>query len=212
MEKENIDQLVSTIRELTIALNGIKGKTYHFNEVSSEGVLNPEIEFKKYLLKNTYSDFISTEELQEGRELRIELDTEIKSTLGNEFINISFVDNSSHTRYSDGIEQFSLIFRKTYDKIPGSIRALRVDDRPGKVKLGDNISELNGKSEINIDFVRTSCLKYIGPYFKNKNVLLFGPNIEENPYIVELFNCFPPKKLTNIVPLGSMRSFFDNVD
>lgn len=212
MEKEKIEQLTQTIRELTSALNSIKGSSFHFDEVSPESILNPKIDFKKYLLKNTFSDYISTEELREGRELRRILDTLIETSFANEFINVNFIDKSSRVRYSDeGIEQFSIIFRKTYDRISGSIRVFRVDEQPEKIKLGD-ISSTNDKAEINVDFVRTACLKYVGPEFTNKNVLLFGPNVEENPYLVELLNCFPPKNLINIVPLGSARSFFDNVD
>ena len=212
MEKEKIEHLTQTIEELTSALNKIKGSDFHLDEVSTESVLNPKIILKKYLLKNTFSDYISTEELREGRELRKTLDTLMETTFANEFININFIDKSSRVHYSDqGIEQFSIIFRKTYDRISGSIRVFRVDEQPGKIKLGE-ISSTNGKAEINVDFVRTACLKYVGPEFTDKNVLLFGPNIEENPYLIELLNSFPPKKLINIVPLGSARSFFDNVD
>ncbi len=163
MEKEKIDQLTQTIRELTSALNNIKGSSFQLDEVSPENVLNSKINFRKYLLKNTFSDFISTEELREGRELRKTLDTLIETSFGNEFININFIDKSSRNLYSDeGVEQFSIIFRKTYDRLSGSIRVFRVDEQPGKIKLGD-ISSTNGKAEINVDFVKTGCLKYIGP-------------------------------------------------
>ena len=112
------------------------------------------------------------------------------------------------------MEIFTLMFKKTFaTKKLGLIKVLKQEDCNKGISVGE-IATINDRQiSIQLNCLHLDYFKYLGHTLKNENVLFYGFNIEENPYLVKLFETNAPKKLLNIVPVNHRNSFFyDNVD
>ena len=225
MDKEKVKELLaginflkSTITDLnkqeSDLLNAFGSPDFFFKDISVENFLNETILFKKCVLKyDGRGEFINPIELEEGKFLYKEVTAVIDEFLGTQFVNISFIDKTDSIRHHDETEHFSLMFRRIFDRnASGVVRANKPGECPESVSLGTHKTISEDKISVKINQVMEGCLEYKGTSFKNQNVLLFGPNIEESEYLIKLFDEFKPAKILNIVPIGGRRSFFDNVD
>jgi hypothetical protein len=189
---------------------------YFLNDVMNEGSFNNgETEFKKYILKGFDSDFIKPNNLNTGKKLYQELKSIINEFIGEDYVLIIFSENGSRSWRNDEMEVFTLMFRKTFaTKKLGQIKVLKLEDCNKGISVGE-ISTRRSDSQITIQLncLHLDYFRYQGNSLKNENVLFYGFNIEENPYLVKLFETNAPKKLLNIVPVNHRNSFFhDNVD
>jgi hypothetical protein len=222
--EEQIEQALKRIRELkdTTGFKEIedyllsnKSEQYFFNEVDADNKLvDTETIFKKYVLKSTSrSGFIKPQELNKERLLFKEVYKLITEFLGNDYLLIVFIDNNSRYRTDEDVELFNLIFKKTFslNKI-GCIKTKKIETCEKLITIGEVKNFDDNKTSIDVDLIYKSNLTYTGNSIQSENVLFYGYNIEENPYLVELFKNSSPNKILNIIPLCSNNSFFDNVD
>ena len=112
------------------------------------------------------------------------------------------------------MEILTLMFKKTFaTKKLGQIKVLKLEECNKGISVGDITALKDSQISIQLNCLNLDYFKYQGYALKNENVLFYGFNIEENPYLVKLFELNPPKKLLNIVPVNHRNSFFhDNVD
>lgn len=221
---EQIEQTLKRIKELKES-NGYKeieeyllskeSQIYFFNEVDTDNkFVDTETIFKKYVLKsNERSGFIKPQELNKEKPLFEEVYKLITEFLGNDYLLIVFFDNNTRYRTDEDVELFNLIFKKTFSvhKI-GSIKTKKTEACEKIIAIGEVKKFDDNKTSIDVDLIYKSNLTYAGNSIRSENVLFYGYNIEENPYLVELFRNNSPNKILNIIPLCSNNSFFDNVD
>jgi hypothetical protein len=221
---EQIEQTLKRIKELKES-NGYKeieeyllskeSQIYFFNEVDTDNkFVDTETIFKKYVLKsNERSGFIKPQELNIEKPLFEEVYKLITEFLGNDYLLIVFFDNNTRYRTDEDVELFNLIFKKTFSvhKI-GSIKTKKTEACEKIIAIGEVKKFDDNKTSIDVDLIYKSNLTYAGNSIRSENVLFYGYNIEENPYLVELFRNNSPNKILNIIPLCSNNSFFDNVD
>jgi len=216
---ENIKSVKEFIKELSLEENSLLTETgspdYSLDEVLTESAFDEkETEFRQYALKSEVkNDFIQGAELERGKYLHTDLSELINKFLGEDYINISFIQSDDRSRFHDDTEHFGLVFKKIFTKKSyGTIRANNIDNCGKAARAGEVIQIADEKCQINVDLVKSKCLFYSGHSFVGKNILFFGYNVIENPFLVELFNTYKPAKILNIVPIGGTRSFYDNVD
>ena len=188
---------------------------YFLNDVMNEGKLNSEnTELTKYILKGSASDFIKPNNLNTDKNLYLELKSIINEFMGKDYVLIIFSENSSRSWSNDEMEIFTLMFKKTFaTKKLGQIKVLKLEECNKGISVGDITALKDSQISIQLNCLNLDYFKYQGYALKNENVLFYGFNIEENPYLVKLFELNPPKKLLNIVPVNHRNSFFhDNVD
>lgn len=188
---------------------------YFLNDVMNEGNFNNgETEFKKYILKGFDSDFIKPSNLDKDKKLYLELKSIIDDFIGEDYVLIIFSENGSRAWNNDEMEIFTLMFKKTFaTKKLGQIKVLKLEDCSKGISIGEISNIKDGRISIQLNCLHLDYFKYHGHTLKNENVLFYGFNIEENPYLVKLFETNPPNKLLNIVPVNHRNSFFhDNVD
>jgi hypothetical protein len=126
---------------------------------------------------------------------------------------IFFIENSTRYRTDEDVELFNLIFKKTFSSNKaGTIKIKKLDACEKTITLGEIKNIENSKTTIEVDLIYKSTLTYTGSNIKGENILFYGYNIEENPYLVELFKNAIPNKILNIIPLCGSNSFHDNVD
>ena len=225
---------MSRLQQITKALKGMKAleesigykeieefllnkeeTNYFLNEVENDGIINSkEIILMKYILKNAGNHgFISPNKLQKDKHLYNELSSLILDNLGTNYILITMVENHKHYRSNDEMEHFNLIFRKTFaTKTNGNIKTFESEKCSKIVSFGDFQMTSETNCMIGINFVSKNNLVYNGYSFKNQNVLFYGFNIEENPFLIKLFENQTTKKILNIIPISNSHSFYDNVD
>ncbi len=188
---------------------------YFLNDVMNEGKINNvETDFKKYILKGFDSDFIKPDNLNTDKKLYLKLKSIINDFIGEDYVLIIFSENGSRAWNHGEMEIFTLMFKKKFAaKKLGQIKVLKLEDCSKAISVGD-IEEINEKQiSIQLNCLHLDYFKYQGHALKNENVLFYGFNIEENPYLVKLFETNPPNKLLNIIPINNGNSFFyDNVD
>jgi hypothetical protein len=188
---------------------------YFLNDVMNEGNLsNGETEFKKYILKGFDSDFIKPNNLDKDKKLYLELKSIINNFIGEDYVLIVFSENGSRAWSHDEMEIFTLMFKKTFaTKKLGQIKVLKLEDCNKGITVGEIATINDSQISIQLNCLHLDYFKYLGHTLKNENVLFYGYNVEENPYLVKLFEANPPNKLLNIVPVNHRNSFFhDNVD
>lgn len=188
---------------------------YFLNDVMNEGNLsNGETEFKKYILKGFDSDFIKPNNLDKDKKLYLELKSIINDFIGEDYVLIIFSENGSRSWSHDEMEIFTLMFKKTFTtKKLGQIKVLKLEDCNKGISLGEIATINDSQISIQLNCLHLDYFKYQGHILKKENVLFYGYNVEENPYLVKLFEANPPSKLLNIVPVNHRNSFFhDNVD
>mgnify|MGYP001023353699 FL=1 len=188
---------------------------YFLNDVMNEGKLNSEnTELKKYILKGFDSDFIKPNNLNTDKNLYLELKSIINEFMGKDYVLIIFSENSSRSWSNDEMEIFTLMFKKTFaTKKLGQIKVLKLEECNKGISVGDITALKDSQISIQLNCLNLDYFKYQGYALKNENVLFYGFNIEENPYLVKLFELKKHKKLLNIVPVNHRNSFFhDNVD
>lgn len=216
---ENIKSVKELINELIKEENNLMNEmgtpNYKLEEVITENVIDKKvIDFRQFVLKSeSGNSFIKSSELEEGKFLHSELKQLITEFLGEDYVNVSFIRPDDRNRFYDESEFFGIVFKKAFSKTKhGTIRAFDVDkcDKYSKTGITAQIDE--NKCQISIDQVRSKCLFYKGHNIAANNILFFGYNIEENPFLVELFQEQKPAKILNIVPIGDMKPFYDNVD
>jgi hypothetical protein len=226
MNKNEAKEMLSSIKQIKGVLSELNGEenklinklgspNYFLNEVISENrIQSKKIVLRKYILKNDEKyGFIKPTELEKGKFLYEEMVKLINDFLGKDYVLISLQDTDNRTRHSEDSEHFSLIFKKVFtNKMSGNIKAFRLENCEKAIALGKISVQQNKKYKIGIDQVSKNALLYEGELFKGRNVLFYGYNIEENPFLVELFEGYPPNRILNIIPIGDMRSYFDNVD
>lgn len=221
---EQIEQTLKRIKELKDT-NGFKeiedyllskeSETYFFNEVDLDNKFSDtETILKKYVLKsNGKSGFIKPQELNKEKSLFAEVSKLITEFLGNDYLLIVFFDKNTRYKTDEDFELFNLIFKKTFSlhKI-GTVKTKKIEVCEKLITIGEVKKFDDNKMSIDVDLVYKSNLTYVGNSIQNENVLFYGYNIEENPYLIELFKNSIPNKILNIIPLCSSNSFFDNVD
>lgn len=188
---------------------------YFLNDVMNEGNFsNGETEFKKYILKGFDSDFIKPSNLDKDKKLYLELKSIINDFIGEDYVLIIFSENGSRSWSHDEMEIFTLMFKKTFaTKKLGQIKVLKLEDCHKGISLGEIATINDSQISIQLNCLHLDYFKYQGHILKNENVLFYGYNVEENPYLIKLFEANPPSKLLNIVPVNHRNSFFhDNVD
>lgn len=188
---------------------------YFLNDVMNEGYFsNGETEFKKYILKGFDSDFIKPNNLDRDKKLYLELKSIINNFIGEDYVLIIFSENGSRAWSHDEMEIFTLMFKKTFaTKKLGQIKVLKLEDCNKAISVGEISNIKDGQISIQLNCLHLDYFKYQGHSLKNENVLFYGFNIEENPYLVKLLETNPPNKLLNIVPVNHRNSFFhDSVD
>lgn len=188
---------------------------YFLNDVMNDGKFNnAETEFKKYILKGFDSGFIKPNNLDKDKKLYLELKSIISDFIGEDYVLILFSENGSRAWRDDEMDIFTLMFRKTFaTKKLGQIKVLKLEDCIKGISLGETANIKVDQISIQLNCLHLDYFKYQGYSLKNENVLFYGFNIEENPYLVKLFETNPPNKLLNIVPVNHRNSFFhDNVD
>lgn len=226
MDKKKVKEMldsIKTVKELINELNKEENSLiketgtpdYNLDEVITEIVFEEnKTEFKQFVLKSeARHGFIQGNELEEGKYLHKDLSELITNFLGKEYVNISFIQTDDRSRFYDEAEHFGLVFKKVFTKKKyGTVRSYNIDNCEKSAMAGKVLQIGNDKCEISVDQVKSKCLFYTGYSFANKNVLFFGFNVVENPFLVALFKEHKPAKILNIVPIGGNRSFFDNVD
>ncbi len=188
---------------------------YFLNDVITEDKFsNSEIDFKKYILKGFDSDFIKPNNLNTDKKLYLELKAIINDFIGEDYVLIIFSENGSRSWRDTEIELFTLMFRKTFSsKKNGVIKVLKLEDCDRGISLGDITTLKDSTVSIQLNCLHLDYFNYKGHSLKNEKVLFYGYNIEENPYLVKLFETNAPEKLLNIVPVSNRNSFlYDNVD
>lgn len=221
---EQIEQTLKRIKELKDStgfkeiedyLLSKESDMFFFNEVDADNKFSDsETNFKKYVLKsNGRSGFIKPQELNKEKPLFDEVSKLIAEFLGNDYLLIVFFDNNTRYRTDEDVELFNLIFKKTFslNKV-GSIKTKKIEVCEKLITIGEVKNYADNKTSIDVDLIYKSNLTYTGNSIQSENVLFYGYNIEENPYLVELFKKSSPNKILNIIPLCSSNSFFDNVD
>lgn len=202
-------------KEIEDYLVNKEDSNYFLNDVITEDKFsNGETDFKKYILKGFDSDFIKPNNLNTDKKLCQELKTIINDFIGEDYVLIIFSENASSSWRVTEMEIFTLMFRKTFSsKKIGQIKVLKLEDCDKGISLGDITKLKDSTVSIQLNCLHLDYFKYQGHSLKNENVLFYGYNIEENPYLVKLFVTNAPKKLLNIVPVSNRNSFFhDNVD
>lgn len=190
-------------------------ENYFLNDVMNEGNFsNSETEFKKYILKGFDSDFIKPNNLDKDKKLYLELKSIINDFIGEDYVLIIFSENGSRVWNNDEMEIFTLMFKKTFaTKKLGQIKVLKLEECRKGISLGEILNIKNDQISIQLNCLHLDYFKYQGHTLKNENVLFYGFNVEENPYLIKLFESNPPSKLLNIIPINHRNSFFhDNVD
>ena len=190
-------------------------QSYFFNEVDTDNKFdNEKTILKKYVLKsNQRSGFIKPQELNKGKPLFEELSKLIAEYFEGHYLLIVFIENSTRYRTDEDVELFNLIFKKTFSSHKaGTIKIKKLDTCEKTITLGEIKNIENSKTTIEVDLIYKSTLTYSGSNIKGENILFYGYNIEENPYLVELFKNAIPNKILNIIPLCGSNSFHDNVD
>jgi hypothetical protein len=221
---EQIKQTLNRIKELKEStgykeiedyLLNKEAQPYFFNEVDTDNKFEDiKTIFKKYVLKgNDSSGFIKPQELNIENKLFEELNNLITEFLGNDYILIVFFENNTRYSTDEDVELFNLIFKKTFSlRKMGNIKTKKQEACEKLITVGEIKTFDNNKTCINVDLIYKSNLTYTGNLIQGENVLFYGNNIEENPYLVELFKNNIPSKILNIIPLSRTNSFFDNVD
>ena len=188
---------------------------YFFNEVDTDNKFEEiNIIFKKYVLKsNDGSGFIKPQELNIENKLFEELHTLITGFLGNDYLLIVFFENNTRYSADEDAELFNLMFKKTFSLHKmGNIKTKKQEACEKLITIGEVKTLGNKKTSIDVDLIYKSNLTYTGNLIQGENVLFYGHNIEENPYLVELFKNNTPAKILNIIPLSRTNLFYDNVD
>lgn len=192
-----------------------ESETFFFNEVDTDNKISDgKTTLKKYVLKsNCVSGFIKPQELNKEKPLYDVVSKLINEFLGNDYLLIVFFENNTRYRSDEDVELFNLIFKKTFSKNKvGNIKTKKTEDCVKLITTGEVKNYEDNETSIDIDLIYKSNLTYTGNSIQSENVLFYGYNIEENPYLVELFKKCAPNKILNIIPLNSSNSFFDNVD
>jgi hypothetical protein len=202
-------------REIEDYLLHKEESNYFLNDVMNEGKLNNEnTELKKYILKGFDSDFIKPNNLNTDKNLYLELKSIISEFIGEDYVLIIFSENGSRAWSDDEMEIFTLMFKKTFaTKKLGQIKVLKLEDCNKGISVGDITALKDSQISVQLNCLHLDYFRYQGHSLESENVLFYGFNIEENPYLVKLFETNAPKKLLNIVPVNNRNSFFhDNVD
>ena len=199
-------------------VNEFGSPSYFLNEVENDNKLASNItEFKKFVLKgNDRPEFIVRNQLEKGKFLYEELSNLIFDFLGKDYVQISMIEpnkNSRAFRNFDDMEHFNLVFKKVFStKKSGNIKTIETEKCEKQIAVGDYSIKDENTCTIGIDYVFKNNLMYNGHSFENQNVLFYGFNIEENPFLLQLFDKYIPAKILNIIPIGDSKSFYDNVD
>lgn len=225
MDEMKIKEFLDGIESLKALLNDFKqGENmlveqygtpkYYLNEVVNDNsTLKKEITLKKYVLGSLEKTrFINANELKKGKFLFDELLSLINGFLGTDYVLIFFLE--SRRNFNDEyLEVFNLSFKRNFSTSKsGHVKIYKTEDCSKEVQLGEIIKTESNLSKISVDLVRKNNLVYEGASFENENILFYGHNIEENPFLVKLFEKNSPKNLLNIIPLNGFHSFSDNVD
>lgn len=221
---EQIKQTLNRIKEIKEStcykeiedyLLNKEAQPYFFNEVDTDNKFEEiNIIFKKYVLKsNDGSVFIKPQELNIENKLFEELHTLITGFLGNDYLLIVLFENNTRYSADEDAELFNLMFKKTFSLHKmGNIKTKKQEACEKLITIGEVKTLGNKKTSIDIDLIYKSNLTYTGNLVQGENVLFYGHNIEENPYLVELFKNNTPAKILNIIPLSRTNLFYDNVD
>lgn len=226
MDKKKVKEMLDNIKNVKEFMNELNKEQdsliketgtpdYSLDEVVTEIAFDEkQTEFRQFVLKGeSRHGFIQGNELESGKFLHADLTELIKKFLGDDYINISFIQSDDRNKFHDDTEHFGLVFKKVFTKKKyGTVRAYNIDNCEKSARAGKLLQIEDEKCQISVDQVKSKCLFYNGHSYINRNVLFFGYNVVENPFLVELFKEYKPSKILNIVPIGGMRSFFDNVD
>lgn len=206
---EQIKQAKNRIKELK------ESTGYFFKEVDTDNKFEGiKTILKKYVLKsNERSGFIKPQELDKGKQLFEELYKLIAEYFEGNYLLIVFIENNTRYRTDEDVELFNLIFKKTFSsQKTGTIKTKKIESCEKLITIGE-VKKFDGnKTSIDVDLIYKNNLTYSGSNINGENILFYGYNIEENPYLVELFINTIPNKILNIIPLCGTNSFHDNVD
>lgn len=129
-----------------------------------------------------------------------EIKSIIKSQLGKNYVNILFQDSNWE---NEGLTDYKLLCHLFYEEFTqnekGIIMIESLEDCKKKFTCREPILNNDNTVDIGVDYVYQNHLVYRGQNFENKNVLLFGSNLNENKHAKKLFEHCKPKRVFNII-------------
>ena len=185
-----------------------------------ESVLNDNLHdenilsLKKYILKSlNKNEVFRAIDLKPESRLFKDLANIIYESLGGDYIFVTVKDVGDSYYQEPKNEVFNRLFRKTFLKNKsGYIKAKKTENCLRIETIGELKELKSNVCTIGVDTTFKNNLIYTGHQFKNESILFYGNNIEENKYLLKLFESYPPKKILNIIPIGESQFIVDNVD
>ena len=165
----------------------------------------------KYMLSgNTGYDFIDPRFLDKGSPLHDSLLNLIKDTINKNFITIYIKPKIFSFQNND---LFSLKFYNTFKfQGCGRIQGLDLQKQDDFLQLGASNSNESEKINVSVELVKKGMLSYEGNSLKDKDLLIYGEDVESNRYLDFFLTKMEPNKVLNIVPYLDRPFMHDNVD
>lgn len=129
----------------------------------------------------------------------------IATYLNDDYIFIQLSRQTSKLHVPESCRNLALSITKEFRGKEFGYIHVNIDSSVEKVQVIEKVQERN----ITMGLLTPSKLEYHGPDFKDKNVFFYGPDIEENILLFNLFNAFPTSNLLQIIPADDRLPAFE---
>jgi hypothetical protein len=165
----------------------------------------------KYMLSgHTGYDYINPRYLDKSSPLHDSLQKLIKDTMNKNFVSIYLKPKTFSFQNND---LFSLKFYNTFKLAGcGRIQGLDFQKQNDFLQLGAGNSNELDKINASVELVKKGMLCYEGNSIKDKDLLIYGADVESNRYLDFFLTKMKPKKVLNIIPYHNSPFLHDNVD
>ncbi len=184
---------------------------YSLTKMLSDGDFEKSFNLNKYMLSgNTGYDYIDPRFLDKGNSLYDSLIMLIKETLNKDYLTVYIKPKSFSFQNND---LFSLKFYNSFKQEEcGRIIGLDFNNHNDYLQLAESNSNWLNKINVSVELVKKGMLSYEGNSIKDKDVLIYGADVESNRCLDYFLKEIRPNKVLNIIPYHNSIFIHDNVD